>query len=59
MESIRTLRRVNNLTQKQLGEMCGLKQQYVNQIETGKVVPTIKTYEKIVNAMGYTVEVKR
>ena len=59
MENIRLLRLERGLTQRELGALCGLKQQYINQVESGKVVPTVRTYEKIIDALGFSLTLKR
>jgi len=59
MEKIRLLRLEKGLTQRELGALCGLKQQYINQVESGKVVPTVRTYEKIIDALGFSLTLTR
>lgn len=59
MENIRLLRLERGLTQRELGALCGLKQQYINQVESGKVIPTVRTYEKIIDALGFSLTLTR
>ena len=52
---IKTERYNQHLSQKKLGELCGLKQQYIYQIESKKVVPNLETTMKIVAALGFEI----
>lgn len=55
IDFIKKARYDKHLSQSKLGQMCGLKQQYIYQIESGKVVPNLKTMLKIVEALGYEI----
>ena len=45
-----------HLSQEKLGKLCGLKQQYIYQIESKKVVPSLETAIKIVAALGLEIK---
>lgn len=51
-QAIATARKSEKMTQKQLGEMCGLAQQHINRIEHGKYSVTIDTLYAIARALG-------
>lgn len=53
---IKTERYNQHLSQKKLGELCGLKQQYIYQIESKKVIPNLETTMKIVAALGFEIK---
>ena len=50
-ERIKTLRKGNNLTQKQLGELCGMADSAIRKYESGKISPKRQTLQKIANAL--------
>lgn len=49
---IRELRKAKGLTQKQLGERCGMADSAIRFYESGRGNPTHKTIERIANALG-------
>ncbi len=51
-ECIRKIRRKRNLTQKQLGELCGIDEANIRKYELGKQNPRYETLEKIANALS-------
>lgn len=50
-ENIRKLRKERGLTQKQLGEMCGIKEANIRKYELDKANPKIETIERIAQAL--------
>ncbi len=46
------LRKAAGLTQEQLAERCGLSQQYLSGLESGKRNPTIVTLYELATALG-------
>lgn len=50
-ENIRKLRKERGLTQKQLGELCGIKEANVRKYELDKANPKIETIERIAQAL--------
>jgi transcriptional regulator with XRE-family HTH domain len=54
-EVIKQLRMKQGLTQAQLGERCGISDQAVSNIETGKTYPPKGTIGKICRALGENV----
>lgn len=54
-ESIKRIRKRSGLTQKQLGEKCGMKQTIIAQYEHGRRTPKIETLQKIANSLGVPV----
>ncbi|WP_312070397.1 helix-turn-helix transcriptional regulator [Anaerotignum propionicum] len=48
---IRKIRKKRNLTQKQLGELCGIDEANIRKYELGKQNPRYETLEKIANAL--------
>lgn len=51
-ENIRRLRKEKGLTQKQLGERCGMKEANVRKYELNKGNPKIETIKRIASALG-------
>lgn len=50
-ENIKKLRKKRGLTQKQLGELCGIKEANVRKYELDKANPKIETIERIAQAL--------
>ena len=48
------LRREAGLTQEQLAERSGLSQQYLSDLERGKLNPTVVTLYELATALGVT-----
>lgn len=46
----------NHLTQKELGQLCGMKQQSIDQIERGRRCPKLETVKRIADALNVKVE---
>ncbi len=53
------LRKRQHLSQKQLAEITGNKQQVISRIERKENSPSLKTFCNILNALGYKLEIKR
>lgn len=51
-ENIRRIRREKHMTQKQLGDLCGMDEANYRKYELGKINPRIETAEKIAEALG-------
>lgn len=49
---IKEIRQQKGLTQKQLGDMCGMYESQIRKYETGKANPKIETLQKIAVALG-------
>lgn len=47
------IRNQNNITQKELSEMSGKKQQVISRIEKRESSPTLKTFCRLLDIMGY------
>lgn len=56
-EFLRKERFERRMSQKELGQMTGLKQQYIYQIENGKMRPRFDTINKILSAFGYCLKI--
>ena len=50
-------RRERGLTQRQLEELCGIKQPQIARIEKGETSPRLDTFLKVLGALGKTLEV--
>lgn len=55
-EMIRKLRIENGLTQKQLGELCGMADSAIRRYESGRANPKIETIGKIADALGVSID---
>lgn len=51
-EKIRRIRKEKGLTQKQLGELCGINEVQIRRYEIAKANPKIETIQKIASALG-------
>lgn len=51
-ERIRTIRKVQNISQERLAELAGLHPVFISNVETGKVKASICSYNSIANAMN-------
>lgn len=54
-EKIREYRKAAGLTQKALGELCGMRESQIRQYELGKYSPKLENAERIANALGVPV----
>lgn len=50
-------REEKGLSQRQLAEMCGVKQPAIARLENMKATPQIDTLFKILNPLGYTISI--
>ncbi len=53
-DNIRRLRKERGITQKKLGELCGIAEPNIRKYESGKQNPKLETIEKIASALGVT-----
>ena len=51
-ENIRRIRKENGLTQKKLGNLCGINEVQIRQYEAGRANPKIETIWKIASALN-------
>lgn len=54
-ERIRAARKAKGLTQKQLGEACGIAEPTIRRYELGKLNPKFETLEKLAKPLGVSV----
>lgn len=54
-ENIKRIRKEKNLTQKKLGEMCGIAEPTIRKYESNKLNPKIETIDKIASALGVNI----
>lgn len=54
-QTIRALRQQKGLTQEKLGELAGLNQSYVGDIERGERNPSLRTINNLCRALGLSV----
>lgn len=55
-DNIRTFRRLNDLSQEGLANMCDLHRTYVGSVERGERNVTLSTLEVMAEALGVSVE---
>lgn len=53
-EVIRTVRKQKGMTQKKLGENCGIAEPTIRKYESGRLNPKISTLQKIAGGLGVT-----
>ena len=56
LNNIFTLRNNQKLSQADLAQKCGVTQQYIQMVESGKRTPALKTALKLAAALGVTVD---
>lgn len=52
-----SLRKAENITQEQLADMIGSKQQAISRIEKRENSPSLKNFCNILNALGYELQI--
>ena len=55
LNTIHSQRIRQDLTQAEIARRCGITQQYYSNIERGKISPSIKLAQKILNELGYKI----
>lgn len=55
-QSIKFLRKKNNLTQDQLAELAGIDQKQISKIESGRVHARLSTYLRIANVFSVSID---
>lgn len=53
------LRKQKKLTQKELAALTGNKQQVISRIERKEMIPSIKIFSNILNALGYELRIAK
>ena len=51
---VKQLRKLNNMTTKELSSLCGVSQSTISKLENGNRIPDIPIIEKICNALNMT-----
>lgn len=52
-----SLRKQENITQKELAALTGNKQQVISRIERKQSIPTIRAFSHILDALGYELQI--
>lgn len=52
-----SLRKAEKITQKQLADVTGNKQQVISRIENKESSPNLRTFSNILNALGYELQI--
>ncbi len=52
-----SLRKKENMTQKELASLTGNKQQVISRIERKENIPTIRLFSKILDTLGYELQI--
>ena len=52
-----SLRKQENITQKELAELTGNKQQFISRIERKENIPKIRVFSHILDALGYELRI--
>ena len=52
-----SLRKQENITQKELAALTGNKQQVISRIERKESIPTIRAFSHILDALGYELQI--
>lgn len=54
-----SLRKEQNITQKELADMIGKKQQVISRIEKKENSPSLSLFCKIISALGYKIKIEK
>jgi len=57
-DTIKLLRRKNKYSQKRLGSKIQVSAKTISAYETGRIIPPIEMFFKLLDACGYTLEIK-
>ena len=57
IEKMISLRKQENITQKELAALTGNKQQVISRIERKESIPTIKSFSHMLDALGYELQI--
>lgn len=57
LDQLAEIRKSKGLTQKELAKACGISQSVIGKIETHTRTPQIDTFQKIIEKLGYTLEI--
>ena len=57
IEKMISLRKQENITQKELAALTGNKQQVISRIERKESIPTIKGFSHMLDALGYELQI--
>ena len=57
IEKMISLRKQENITQKELAALTGNKQQVISRIERKESIPTIKAFSHMLDALGYELQI--
>jgi len=57
VDNLIRVRKENNVSQKELANICGLQQSNISRIETKKYYPSIDELNRIFNKLGYKVNI--
>ena len=52
-----SLRKQERMTQKELAELTGNKQQVISRIERKESIPTMRAFSRILDALGYELQI--
>lgn len=52
-----SLRKQEKITQKELAELTGNKQQVISRIERKESIPTLRAFSRILDALGYELQI--
>lgn len=52
-------RKKAGMTQAQVADRIGATKSYISRVERGQIVPTVASFYRIVNALGFSVEIVR
>lgn len=57
IDSLVRIRKEENISQSELAEMIGIKQQAISRLEKNEHSPSLKLFHSVVNALGYDLQI--
>ncbi|MCD8014325.1 MAG: helix-turn-helix domain-containing protein [Lachnospiraceae bacterium] len=59
LNQIVEIRKSEHMTQSQVADLIGSKQQVISRMETGENSPSLKLFNSVVNALGYELRIEK
>lgn len=59
IEEMTAIRNASNLTQKELADLVGCKQQVISRVETRENKPSLRLYTQILKSLGYRLKIEK
>ncbi len=58
-QALRDIRKKEKITQTELARRVGTSKSYISKVENGELSPSISTYNKLVSALGFEIQLTK